>query len=226
MHLKYQKITTVIALLVTVAVGQLYIGVTFAEPNSSASVSVTAPQPIMGILTTSQNKPILVNGASAISGATIPTGATIETPDNVGATIRLGALGSLCIAPNTKLVLDFDRQGNLGNVKVNLTEGCAILRTMKNTAGTFITAQGLAGQINAANGGSIDVCLRSGGTPSVDQGSAVDAGAGASAVDCGAAGAAAIPAGIPPAVTVAFIGGGATGLYLLFRGGNPSPSGP
>jgi len=155
MHLKYQKITTVIALLVTVAVGQLYIGVTFAEPNSGASVSVTAPQPIMGILTTSQNKPILVNGASAISGATIPTGATIETPDNVGATIRLGALGSLCIAPNTKLVLDFDRQGNLGNVKVNLTEGCAILRTMKNTAGTFNTAQGLAGQINAANGGSI-----------------------------------------------------------------------
>ena len=226
MHFRYQKITTIIALLVTVAVGQLYIGVTFAEPNSGASVSVTAPQPIMGILTTSQNKPILVNGASAISGATIPPGATIETPDNVGATIRLGALGSLCIAPNTKLVLEFDRQGNLGNVKVNLTEGCAILRTMKNTAGTFNTAQGLAGQISAANGGSIDVCLRPGGTPSVDQGSAVDAGAGASAVDCGAAGAAAIPAGIPPAVTVAFIGGGAVGLYLLFRGGNPSPSGP
>src|SRR6185436_4385814 len=147
MHLKYQKITTVIALLVTVAVGQLYIGVTFSEPNSGASVSVTAPQPIMGILTTSQNKPILVNGASAISGATIPTGATIETPDNVGATIRLGALGSLCIAPNTKLVLEFDRQGKLGNVKVNLTEGCAILRTMKDTAGTFNTAQGLAGHL-------------------------------------------------------------------------------
>ena len=124
MHLKYQKITTVIALLVTVAVGQLYIGVTFAEPNSGASISVTAPQPIMGILTTSQNKPILVNGASAISGATIPTGATIETPDNVGATIRLGALGSLCIAPNTKLVLDFDRQGNLGKA-VALNTGIA-----------------------------------------------------------------------------------------------------
>jgi hypothetical protein len=226
MHFRYQKITTIIALLVTVAVGQLYIGVTFAEPNSEASVSATAPQPIMGILTTSQNKPILVNGASAISGATIPPGATIETPDNVGATIRLGALGSLCIAANTKLVLEFDRQGNIGSVKVNLAEGCAILRTLKGTAGTFNTAQGLAGQLSAASNGSIDVCLKAGGTPSVDQGSAVDAGAGASAVDCGAAGAAAIPAGIPPAVTVAFIGGGATGLYLLFRGGNPSPSGP
>ena len=226
MHFRYQKITTIIALLVTVAVGQLFTGVTFAEPNSGASVSATAPQPIMGILTTSQNKPILVNGASTISGASIPPGATIETPDNVGATIRLGALGSLCIAPNTKLVLEFDRQGNIGSVKVNLSEGCAILRTLKDTAGTFNTAQGLAGQTSAASNGSIDVCLKPGGTPSVDQGSAVDAGAGASAVDCGAAGAAAIPPGIPPAVTVAFIGGGATGLYLLFRGGNPSPSGP
>ena len=226
MHFRYQKITTIIALLVTVAIGQLFTGVTFAEPNSGASVSAPAPQPIMGILTTSQNKPILVNGASTISGASIPPGATIETPDNVGATIRLGALGSLCIAPNTKLVLEFDRQGNIGSVKVNLSEGCAILRTLKDTAGTFNTAQGLAGQTSAASNGSIDVCLKPGGTPSVDQGSAVDAGAGASAVDCGAAGAAAIPPGIPPAVTVAFIGGGATGLYLLFRGGNPSPSGP
>jgi hypothetical protein len=224
MYFRYQKITTVIALLVTAAVGQLLIGVTFAGPNTSPSVK--APAQVMGILTTTQNKPILVNGANAISGATIPAGASIETPDGVGATIRLGALGSLCIAPNTKLVLEFDRQGNNGSVKVNLTEGCAILRTLKNTAGTFNTPQGTVGQINPATGGSIDVCLRSGGTPTVDQGAAVDAGAGASAVDCGAAGAAAIPAGIPPAVTVAFIGGAATGLYLLFRGGNPSPSNP
>ena len=226
MNFRYQKITTITALLVTVAVGQVYIGVTFAEPNSGASVSVAAPQQLMGILTTTNNKPIIVNGASAISGATIPAGATIETPDGVGATIRLGALGSICIAPNTKLTIEFGKQANIGDVKLNLTEGCAILRTSKNTAGTFNTAQGIAGQTNAATGGSIDVCLRSGGTPSVDQGSAVDAGAGASAVDCGAAGAAAVPAGIPPAVSIAFIGGGATGLYLLFRGGNPSSSGP
>jgi hypothetical protein len=225
MHFRYQKITTIVALLVTVAVGQLYIGVAFAEPNSGATVSTSAPQ-LMGVLTTSQNKPILVNGASAVSGASIPPGATIETPDGVGATIRLGDLGNICIAPNTKLVLEFDRQGNLGSVKVNLADGCAILRTKKNTAGTFNTAQGLAGNISAANGGSIDVCLRAGGAPSVDQGSAVDAGAGASALDCGAAGAAAPTVGIPPAVTVAFIGGGAAGLYLLFRGGNPSPAGP
>jgi len=225
MNSRYQKLTTAIALLVTLAVGQLYIGMTFAAPNSALSVSGVVPQQLMGILTTSNNKPITVNGASAINGATIPSGATIETPEGVGATIRLGALGSLCISAKTKLSLEFDQQGNV--VKISVTEGCVILRTPKNVAGTVTGPQGVLGQIDAANGGSLDVCTRAGAAPSINQGSAVDAGAGASPLDCGAAGAAAAPpGGIPPAVVGAFIGGGALGLFLLFRGTNPSPSGP
>ena len=226
MNLRYKKLTAAIALLVTLAVGQLYIGITFAEANSGLSVSGAAPVALMGVLTTSNNRPITVNGASAISGATIPSGATIETPDGVGATIRLGSLGSICIAPNTKLTLEFDQQGKL--VRVTLSEGCAILRTSKNVSGAINGPQGVIGQIAAsATGGSLDVCLKAGAAPSINQGAAVDAHAGASAVDCGAAGAAAAPPpGIPPAGTAAFIGGGAVGLYLLFRGSNPSPSGP
>jgi hypothetical protein len=225
MRIRYQKITTVTALLVTLAVGQLYVGVSFAEPNSGPGVSGAVPPAIMGVLTTTSNKPITINGASATSGATIPSGATIETPSGVGATIRLGRLGSLCIAPNTKLSLEFDEQGNL--VKVTLTEGCVILRTQKNVSGTINGAQGVLAQISASTGGSADVCSRPGAAPAINQGAAVDAGAGASAIDCGAAGAAAAPpAGIPPAVAAAFIGGGAAGLYLLFRGSNPSPSFP
>jgi len=226
MNFKYRKITTATTLLVVLAVAQVYVGVTFAELNSGPGVSDEAPQQLMGILTTSDNKPITVNGASAISGATIPTGATIETPDRVGATIRLGPLGSICIAPNTKLTLEFDRQGNVGTVKVNLTEGCVILRTLKGTAGTINSAQGNLGQIAAATGGALDVCLKSGAAPMINQGAAVDAGAGASAVDCGAAGAAAAPTGIPVGATIAMIAGGGAGLYVLFRGSNPSPSGP
>lgn len=213
-----------IAVIVTLAITQTYIGVSFAGTSGTAATSsstAVAPQ-LMGVLTTSGNKPITVNGASAVSGATIPSGATIETPAGVGATIRLGALGSLCIAPNTKLTLTFDQQGNV--VNVTLTDGCAILRTPKNVAGAINGAQGSLGKIDAATGGSLDVCLK-GGAPSVNQGAAADAGAGASALDCGAAGAAALPGGIPPAATIAFIGGGVAGLYLLFRGGNPSGSG-
>ncbi len=220
MNFRYQKLTTAIALLVTLAVGQLYVGVAFAEPNSNTRVSNAVTQ-LMGVLTTSDGKAITVNGASAVSGATIPSGSTIETPDGVGATIRLGALGSICIASKTKLTLEFDEQGKL--VKVNLTEGCVILRTPQDVAGAINGAQGVIGQIAAANGGSLDVCLRPGAAPSINQGAAIDAGAGASALDCGTAGAAAAPTGLNPAVAAIFIGGGAAGIFFLFRGDNPSP---
>lgn len=225
MNFRYQKLTTAIALLVTLGVGQLYIGVTFAEPNSGPRVSNALPAQLMGILTTGGNKPITVNGASAVSGATIPSGATIETPAGVGATLRLGALGTLCLAPNTKVSIEFDEQGKV--VKVNVLDGCVILRTPQGVAGMINGPQGVIGQIDAAKGGSFDVCSKAGAAPSINKGSASDAGAGASLLDCGtpAGAAAAPPGGIPPAVTGAFIGGGALGLFLLFRGSNPSPSG-
>lgn len=224
MNYRYQKITTVTALLVTLTVGQLYIGVTFAEPTKGPGSFDAVPAAILGVLSTTGNKAITVNGASAVTGATIPSGATIETPSGVGATIRLGRLGSLCIAPNTKLSLEFDQQGNL--VKINVIEGCVILRTTKNVGGIVNGPQGVLGQTNASTGGSVDICSRPGAAPSINTGAAVDAGAGASATDCGAAGAAAAPTGIPPAVAAAFIGGGAAGLYFLFRGSNPSNSAP
>src|SRR5258708_13666248 len=156
MNFRYQKITAMTALLVAFAVGQLYIGTTFAEVSSDGVVPEAAPAAIMGVLTTSNNKPITVNGANATSGATIPSGVTIETPSGVGATIRLGRLGSICIAPNTKLSLEFDQQGNL--VKVTVNEGCVILRTTKNISGGINGAQRAIVQIPAAAAASLDVC--------------------------------------------------------------------
>jgi hypothetical protein len=165
-------------------------GISFNELNSRLSVPEVVPAALLGVLTTTNNRPITVNGASATSGATIPTGAIIETPSGVGATIRLGRLGSLCIAPNTKLSLEFDQPGNL--VKVTAIEGCVILHTKKNVSGVINGAQGTLGQIAAATGGSLDVCVRPGAAPLINQGAALDEGAGASAMDCATVGAAAI----------------------------------
>jgi hypothetical protein len=227
MILKYRKVSTPIVLLVTLAITQLYVGTGLAVSSSVSTTAESIPAPIMGILSTRDGKPITVNGASAVTGATIPSGASIETPDQVSATIKLGALGNICISPNSKVVVEFDKQGNAGNVKVSVIEGCVILRTSKNTAGLITSAQGTLGQIPAATGGSIDICSRPPAAPVINQGAASDAGAGASALDCGAAGAAAIPpTGIPVAATIAMAAGGGTALFLLFRGGNPSPSNP
>jgi len=225
MNLKYQKITTAVTVLVIFAVAQISLGLTYAERDTNPTVSPTASTQLLGILTTSDSKAITVNGASAITGATIPAGAVIETPDKVGATIRLGALGSICIAPNTKLTLEYDRQGNAGSVKVKLIEGCVIMRTLKNTAGTINSGQGPLGQTPAATNGALDVCMKSGAATTLNQGAAVDAGAGASPIDCGAAGAAAAsaPSGVPVVALVAIAAGGAVAFPLILKGTNPSP---
>jgi len=220
MKYRSQKISAMVALLVTFGIAQSYIHVSFAEPLPGPKPSAVMAQSAMGVLTTTNNKPVIVNGANAVSGASIPSGATIETPAGVGATIRLGGLGSICIAPGSRVTVMFTGD----SVNISLLQGCAILRTNKNISGAVNSAQGSLANINAATGGSVDVCLKQDSTASINQGAAVDAGAGASAVDCGAAGAAAIPTGIPPAVAIAFIAGGAGGLYVLFRGSNPSPS--
>jgi hypothetical protein len=210
------------AILLIVAVAQLYVTVGFASP-AAGNNAYAAPAQIMGVLTTRDNKAVTVNGAAAVSGASIPSGAEITTPDGVGATLRLGSLGTLCIAPGSQVTVEFTN----GSIRVTITAGCAILSTKKGTTGTIITPQGTAGQTDPAGSGSIDVCSRPGAATAVNQGAAADAGAGASALDCGAAGAAAAPpVGIPLPATGAMIAGGAGALYLLFRGGNPSPSGP
>jgi hypothetical protein len=227
MNLKHRKLTTAIALLITVALAQVYVATGLAE-TILTSGSASSPQaPVMGILSTSDGKAINVNGASAVTGATIPSGASIETPAGVGATIKVAGLGTICIAPNSKVTVEFDRQGTAGTIKVTITDGCAIVSTLKDTTGSIVTPQGVAGQTNPANTGSIDVCSRAGAAPVVNQGAAADAGAGASALDCGAAGAAAItPPVIPAPATIAMLVGGVGGIYLLFRGSNPSPSTP
>src|SRR3981081_3334310 len=108
-----------------VAIMQTYVGASFAA-RASGSITPSAPQDISGILTTGDNKPITVNGSSAVPGATIVNGATIETPDQVNATIRIPGHGSIEIPPNTKFTLEIGQNGNL---KVNLMQGCLTLYT-------------------------------------------------------------------------------------------------
>lgn len=223
----HSRISVATAILLVLALAQVYVVMGFADAKSERD-SVATPAQIMGVLTTRDNKPVTVNGAAAVTGATVPSGATIETPDGVGATLRVAPLGSLCIAPGSQVTVEFDQQGNAGTIKVTVTTGCVILNTNKNTTGTVITPQGTAGQTGPASDGSIDVCLRPGAAAVINQGAAVDAGAGASRLDCTAAAgaAAAEPTGIPVAAVIPMVAGGGAGFFFLFRGGNPSESTP
>ncbi len=148
----------VIAALLLLAIVQVGLQVGLAEANNTTN-PVAVPQQVVARLTTRNNQAILVNGLSATTGASILTGATIETGADQSATVNLGPLGTLDIAPNTKLVLTYDDQGN---VKAVLVYGCAILTAKKKTTGEIATEQGTAGKTDPAAGGILNVCFPQG----------------------------------------------------------------
>ena len=205
-----------IAALLLLAIVQVGLQVGLAEPVNTTN-PVAVPQQIVARLTTRNNQPITVNGLSANTGASILTGATIETGADQSATVNLGPLGTLDIAPNTKLVLTYDDQGN---VKAVLAFGCAILTAKKKTNGEIATEQGTAGKTDPAAGGVLNVCFPQGAAaPTVNTGvvsaPAASGGGGGGLFGLGKAATIAIFAGI-----------GAAALTPLFFQDNPSGSNP
>ena len=222
MRSRQQKALKAVALFLVFAIAQVYVQISFAEPNSALD-AIPLPQQFIARLTTRGNQPITVNGLSAASGATILTGAVIETPAEVGATINLGPLGYLDLAPNTKVELQFDENGQ---VKVKLVQGCAVLVAKKNTDAEVSTEQGPAAKTDKEKGGVVDICFPPGAAaPTVGQGAAAAAGAGAA----GAAAAAAGGGGLSGVAIGAIVAGGIAAVAIpvaLSRGDNSSQSTP
>src|SRR6476469_3456137 len=130
MNLRRRKGYKAVAVLTLFATAQIAVQIAFAAPTTPTPNPVPVPQQFIARLTTRNNQPITVNGNSATTGASIVTGTTIETGADQSATVNLGPLGTLDIAPNTKLVLTFDENGH---IKVTLVYGCAIVTAKKKT---------------------------------------------------------------------------------------------
>ena len=162
------------ALLLFFIIAQIGLQVGFAEPTVTTAIPII-PQAV-GRLTTSNNQPIQVNGLSAATGASILSGAMLETGANQTATINLGALGSVDMAPNTKFVLTFDDQGSF---KALVTIGCVKVTARTNATGEIATEQGSLGKTNPATGGVLEMCNQPGAAPVVGPGVAGNAGVGA-----------------------------------------------
>ncbi len=207
-----QKALKALALVLVFSVLHLFPATAFAATGAQAGT---------GKLTTRGNQSITVNGIPANSGATILPGATIETGDQVGATVNLGSLGSLDIAPNTKLQLTFNSNGT---IEVSLIEGCVILRVKEGTFGAINTSEGrvVSNDQTRKEAAVLDICLPKGAPAAIiNQGAAANAGAGA-----GGAGGTVAAQGLSGAVVGGLIAGGA-GLAILAviianRGDDPS----
>ena len=227
MNQKRRNGSRVIAALLLFAIAQVGLKVGCAEPNTTTNPTAL-PQQFVARLTTRNNQPITVNGLSASTGASILTGATIETGADQSATVNLGPLGQLDIAPNTKLVLTYDEKGN---IKAVIIYGCAILTAKKKTTGEVATEQGSAGKTDPAAGGILDICFPQGAAaPTVGQGAAASAGAGAAAGATGGGVAAGGGGGLfglgVPATIAIFSGVGVAALTPLFFQDNPSGVNP
>jgi hypothetical protein len=166
------------ALLLVFALFGLSLQAGFAAPTARTSAAPSAAQ-VSGRLSTRGNRAIVVNGNNTEAGATILDGATIETPDGTGATIDLGPLGDIDLAPNTVAVISFSD----GKIKVTLKRGCAIVRKKEGVDGSIETPDGSttpADQPDSGNRKRADVCFPVGATtPVVNAGAAANAGAGA-----------------------------------------------
>ena len=196
-----------IAALLLFSVAQIGLQVGLAEPNSTTTATAV-PQQVVARLTTRNNLPITVNGVSANTGATILTGATIETGADTSATVNLGPLGTLDIAPNTKLVLTYDDEGN---VKALVIFGCAVLTAKEKTKGEVATEQGQSEKNDPAAGGVLRMCF--GAAPANPTGSGAAGGGGLF--------------GLGRAATIAiFAGVGAVAVTPFFFQDNPSGATP
>ncbi len=176
---KSQKTCIVTILLLLFSLAQANIGARLREPGEALSTAIATQaqiHPISARLITRGNRPILLNSVNATTNIAIISGAEIETPDQVGATVDLGPLGSIDIAPNTKLTVEYSD----GRVRITLKRGCAILRTNQNVEGSVDTTQGTAARTDSSKRSFIDICFPIGALlPLINQGAASNAGAGA-----------------------------------------------
>ena len=220
MNVKRRKACSAIAALLLFSVSQVGLQIGFAEPHTTTSAPII-PQQVIGRLATRNNQPITVNGQSAATGSSIVSGATIETSADQSATVNVGPLGSVDIAPNTKVMLTFES----GMLKADVVYGCVILHAKKNTTGEVTTEKGSTGKTDPASGGTIEMCFPQGAAaPVVGPGVAVGAGAGAAPSGAVAAGAGGL-FGLGWPATIAIIAAGtAAGLTPLFFDDNNNPS--
>lgn len=186
----------------------------FIMTMSQVGINASVGAKVSGRLKTRNNKPVIVNGNKVASGMTVFSGASIQCPEGVGATVDLGRLGRLDLAPLTNMTVTFTEN----EVSVKLISGCVLLTTNKDIKGT-VFSEGETYKTDSSKASSLSTCTAGSVGPETS-GVAIGAG-GAGGI--GGAGAAAIVGGAGAAVGGAAAAAGSKGSD---RGKAVSPSTP
>jgi ferric-dicitrate binding protein FerR (iron transport regulator) len=89
---------------------------------------------MLGKLITTSNRPVLVNGAEAITGSIILSGAKVSTPAASLATVQLDKVGTVSIAPNSSVTINFDSK----SIAVRILSGDATVSAAKDVNATVV----------------------------------------------------------------------------------------
>ncbi len=134
---KRRRATSAIALLLVFSLSQLYVQANLAVKSPKAKTSVAVPART-GKLMTRGNHPISLNGNRTTSGTTVLSGSELLTPAGVGASVQLGRIGLVRLAPETSLTLNFDDK----SIDVTLSSGYATLTTNEGIRGSITMPDG------------------------------------------------------------------------------------
>jgi hypothetical protein len=124
------KILSAVLLIAVLNISVFASGAVLSSSDSSKVV--------LGKLVTTSNRPVIVNGAEAITGTIILSGAQLYTSATSLATVQLEKVGSVSIAPSSNVLLNFDSK----NVTVKVVSGDATLSTAKGVTGTVVGPSG------------------------------------------------------------------------------------
>src|SRR5258708_741026 len=117
----------------------------------AVQLSVHADTMMMAKLRTRDNKPVMVNSHQSTSGTTVLSGSQIQCPEKIGATLDLGSLGRIDMAPKTDITVSF----NAGSISVQLRAGYVVLTTAKGISGEVTTPEGKVFQTDPSKASSV-----------------------------------------------------------------------
>jgi hypothetical protein len=106
-----------------------------------------ADNKMTGELIVNGKSQVTVNGEVAQSGRSIFSDSTITTADNGTATINLGKVGKIELAPNSSLIVNFDQNSITGN----LSSGSVTVIGSADTTSAITTANGKVSSETAGN---------------------------------------------------------------------------
>ena len=134
---KYKKMLQTIAFFLVICLANGYV---FAIlPGEKSPDEAKHKEVSSGILNSSGDQSVLVNGNAAFNGMTILSGAVIKTGKNSGATINLPQIGLVELTSETTVKLVFTSE----RVDLQLLNGKAKLTTFKSINGSLIGTDGI-----------------------------------------------------------------------------------